>query len=147
MLIQNNGKKIITVLLALSCIVSGIILAASPSYKNYQIDTPQQLDSLLNIHFQNSLITPSQVRVSTISIDTIFTRKEYRVKVPSQFSKTLFHIDLHKDLNRYKINSPAKVLFPSRDMHIYINKEGTVLRTIHLTTDINLDTLMTEEKE
>lgn len=145
MLDRKNGKKIITILLVLSCIVSGIILAASPSNEIYRLDNTQQLDSLVNTHIQNSLITQEQVQVSVINIDTIFTRKVYRLRVPSRFSKTMFHINLHKDLNRYEIKAPAKINFPSRDMHIYVYNKGTVLRTIRLTTDPSLDTLTTEQ--
>ncbi|MEX0723224.1 MAG: hypothetical protein WD357_00785 [Gracilimonas sp.] len=138
---MKNGKIIITLLLLVSCVVSGVILAASPSYKNYRLQNTQQLDSLLSVHMQNSLIPSTQIRTSSINIDTVFTRKEYRIRVPSYFSKTLFHIDLHKDLNRFGIDSPAKINFPSRDMHIYVYSEGTVLRTLRLTTDPKLDTL------
>ncbi|MBD3616458.1 MAG: hypothetical protein HUJ22_07785 [Gracilimonas sp.] len=145
MLDRKNGKKVITILLVLSCIVSGIILAASPSNEIYRLDNTQQLDSLINTHIQNSLITQEQVQVSVINIDTIFTRKVYRLRVPSRFSKTMFHINLHKDLNRYEIKAPAKINFPSRDMHIYVYNKGTVLRTIRLTTDPSLDTLTTEQ--
>jgi|AntRauTorcE11898_2_1112593.scaffolds.fasta_scaffold15517_2 hypothetical protein len=141
MLHKKNGKIVITALLAISCIVSGVLLAASPAYKNYKIENSQQLDSLLNVHIHNSLITPSQLQVSNIKIDTIFTRKEYRIRVPSYFSKTLFHIGLHKELNTFSIDTPAKINFPSRDMHIYVYSEGTVLRTLRLTTDPDLDTL------
>lgn len=144
MLDIKNGKKIITVLLALSCVVSGIILAASPSYQNYNIQNTRQLDSLLNVHIQNSRIVPAQVRVSNIRIDTVFTRKAYRIEVPSRFSKTVFHIKLHHSLNRFDIETPAKINFPSRDMDIYVYNHGTVLRTIRLTTNPDLDTLMTE---
>lgn len=144
MLHIKNGKKIITVLLALSCIVSGIILAASPSYQSYTIENTRQLDSLLNVHIQNARIVPAQVRVTNIRVDTVFTRKQYRIEVPSRFSKTLFHINLHHSLNRFDMDTPAKINFPSRDMDIYVYNEGTVLRTIRLTTDPGLDTLMTE---
>lgn len=144
MLDRKKGKRIITILLVLSCIVSGIILAASPSYQNYSIQNTGQLDSLLNAQIQNSRINPSQVQVSNIRVDTIFTRKEFRIRVPSGFSKTLFHIDLHRSLSPYEIETPAKINFPSRDMDIYVYNEGTVLRTLRLTTDPEIDTLMTQ---
>lgn len=137
----------ITTLLALSCVISGVILAASPSHKNYNLDTTAQLDSLLNVHIHNSQITRPQVRVSSIQVDTVLTRKEYRLRVPSRFSKTMFHIGLHQDLNRFDIETPAKINFPSRDMHIYVYSEGTVLRTLRLTTDTDLDTLRLDSLE
>lgn len=146
-MVKNNGKIVVTTLLALSCVISSVILAASPSHKNYTLDTTEQLDSLLNVHIHNSLITQQQVRVSSIHVDTVLTRKVYRLRVPSKFSKTMFHIRLHKDLNRFNIETPAKIEFPSRDMHIYLYSEGTVFRTIHLTTDTDLDTLRIDSLE
>ncbi|MEQ8523573.1 hypothetical protein [Gracilimonas sp.] len=145
MLDKKNGKKIITALLVLSCIVSGIILAASPEFKSYRLENTRELDSLLNVHIQDARINPNQIRVSSIRIDTIFTRKEYRIEVPSRFSKTLFHVDLHKDLFKYDMEAPAKVHFPSHDMDIYVYHQGTVLRTIRLTTNPELDSLVTPE--
>ncbi len=141
MLDKKNGKKLVTVLLVLSCVISGIILAASPDYKNYQIENTRELDSLLNVHIRDAQIKPEHIRVSSIKIDTIFTRKAYRIEVPSRFSKTLFHVDLHKDLFKYDMEAPAKVHFPSHDMDIYIYDQGTVLRTIRLTTNPELDSL------
>ncbi|MBO6587285.1 MAG: hypothetical protein JJ953_14335 [Gracilimonas sp.] len=146
MLDKKNGKKLVTVLLVLSCIVSGIILAASPDYKNYQIENAHELDSLLNVHIQDAQIKAEQIRVTSIRIDTIFTRKEYRIEVPSRFSKTLFHVDLHKDLFKYDMQAPAKVHFPSHDMDIYIYDQGTVLRSIRLTTNPELDSLATPKE-
>lgn len=146
MLDKKNGKKLVTVLLVLSCIVSGIILAASPDYKSYRIENTRELDSLLSVHLQDAQIKAEQIRVSGIKIDTIFTRKAYRIEVPSRFSKTLFHVDLHKDLFKYDIQAPAKVHFPSHDMDIYIYDQGTVLRTIRLTTNPELDSLATPKE-
>ena len=145
MLDKKTGKKVVTVLLVLSCIISGIILAASPDYKNYRLENPRELDSLLNVHMQNARLNSEQIRISNIRIDTIFTRKEYRIEVPSRFSKTLFHVDLNKDLTKYDMEAPAKVHFPSRDMDIYVYSNGTVLRSIRLTTNPELDSLVTEE--
>ena len=142
---KNNGKKIITGLLVLSCAVSGIILSASSPYKNERLQDGQQLDSLIQLHMQEARILPVQFRVRSVRIDTIFTRKEYRIEVPSRFSKTLFHLNLDKSLDRFEMDTPAKVHFPSRDMDIYVYSNGTVLRSIRLTTEPELDSLYTEE--
>lgn len=144
---RKNGKLVITALLAISCVISGVILAGSPAYRNNSLENTQQLDSLINVHIHNSMINQPQVRTANIQVDTVFTRKTYRLRVPSRFSKTMFHINLHKDLNRFGIESPARINFPSRDMHIYVYNEGTVLRTMRLTTDPSLDTLQVEPIE
>jgi hypothetical protein len=144
MINRNKGKKIITALLAASCIVSGIILASSNPKTVSRLQDIEQIDSLITIQFANHQVLPDQVNNSVIRVDTLLKRRTYWVNVPSRFSKTMFHIDLNNELSRYEIDSPAKVNFPSRDMNIYIYKYNTVLRTIRITTDTDLDSLSTE---
>lgn len=145
MLDFKKGKTIVTLLLTLSCIISGIILAASPAPVTYKLQDFNAVDSLLNIQIQNALIIPDQIQTTKISADTVFTRKNYRIEVPSRFSKTMFHLKLHNEFNLYGIQTPAKVHFPSKDMDIFLYYNDTVLRKIRLTTDPDLDTLQTNQ--
>lgn len=145
MLSRNKGKKIITVLLGVSCVVSGMILASTNPAEITRLKEIDQIDSLINVQLTNHLVMPAQVRTSTVQVDSLLNRKIYRVRVPSRFSKTMFHIDLNKELTPYRINTPARIRFPSRDMNIYVYSFDTVLRTIHLTTDTDLDTVSTEQ--
>lgn len=145
MLHFKNGKKIVTALLAFACIISGIILASTPAPTFHRLENFGQLDSLLQHQFQESRILSPQVRTITISVDSNLTRKEFLIKVPSRFSKTLFHIHLDKKLTPYGLDTPARVHFPSRDMDIYLYYENTILRTLRLTTDPELDSLQTEQ--
>ena len=141
---KENSKKIITGLLFVSCAISGIILAATPASSIQRIESGQQLDSLINTHLNSERILPDQVRTSIIRIDTGFVRKDLRIRVPSHFSKTLFHVGLHKDLLTYNIKTPAIIKFPSRDMHIYISHKGTIIRTLRMTSDPDLDSFSTQ---
>ena len=62
-------------------------------------------------------------------------RSVYEIKVPPFFSKTSFHLALNHQLQIYNIESPAKVLFPEENMHIHLIYNGTIFRTIRLTTN------------
>jgi hypothetical protein len=141
---KENSKKIITLLLFVSCVISGIMLAATPEKAIYRLESGDQLDSLISTHFNKAQILPRQVRTTTIRVDTSFIRKEHRVRVPTRFSKTLFHVDLHNNLQKYDVDVPAIIKFPSRDMHIYVYHNETVIRTLRLTTDLELDSLSTQ---
>jgi hypothetical protein len=146
MLDLKKGKTIITILLAFSCIISGIMLGASPAPITYKLQNLHEVDSLLNIQIQDAQIISDQIRTTKISADTVFTRKNYWIEVPSRFSKTMFHINLHNEFNLYGIQTPAKVHFPSKDMDIYLYYNDTVLRKIRLTTNPELDTLQINEE-
>lgn len=129
-----RSKKIITVLLFLSCIVCGFLFAMSPPPKIEKLDTNADLDSLLTLHFSDFEILPYQVRKSNIQIDSSFYRVRYRVNVPIGFSKTMFHYHLHQKLSKYNVESPARVNFPDRDMNIYIYQNNTIHASLHLIT-------------
>lgn len=130
-----NAKSILTILLLLSCIASAVILAAVPAYIPSKIGLDEDLDSIISRNFEDHFIPKKDIRKFTIEVDTTFTRSVYRVKVPSSFSKTMFHFDLHQSLFEYDISTPARVLFPQRDMNIYIVDKGTIRSTIRLLTE------------
>lgn len=127
-------KPLITILLLLSCIISGAIFVATPPYTPKFLNISSGIDSLLTDHFEQHLIPSTSVRKYNIEVDSTFTRTVYRVAVPPTFSKTMFHFELHQNLLRYNIESPARVIFPERDMNIYIYDNNTILSTIRLIT-------------
>lgn len=100
-----------------------------------------ELDSLIHVQLEKSLIYPAHIRVNEVGIDSVFTRKVYWVRVPQRFSKTVFHLSLHKALYKYDFQTPANVHFPARDMDIYIYGNSTVFGTIRLITDASLDSI------
>lgn len=133
---RKPGKKTISVLLVCSCILSGVILASAPVYMVHKINTNEELDTLLKLQFEDSEIAPAQIRTFTINVDSNFTRKVYRIKVPPSFSKTTFHHELNKKLYSYGFETPARVFFPNKDMNIYVVYEGSVIRTLRLISEI-----------
>lgn len=132
---MKSPKKIISALLLIACILSGIILAYSPSYVSNNITTEAELDSLIQLSFEDAKLQSNQVRIFTVEMDSNFSRKVYRIQVPSSFSKTSFHLELHKRFYSIGLETPSRVVFPERDMNIYITNEGTVFRTLRFITD------------
>lgn len=118
----------------IACILSGIILAATPPYQSKRIKSAAELDSLIFLSFGDANFLNNQIRTYTIPIDTAFNRKVYRVQVPPSFSKTGFHINLHRRMIPFGFDTPSRVTFPDRDMNIFLTYEGTVVRTIRLLT-------------
>lgn len=131
---MRSGKQILTVLLLLACILSGIILAATPPYQSTRIKNAAELDSLIYLSFGDADFLNNQIRTYNIPLDKVFSRKVYRVQVPPTFSKTGFHIKLHQRMKPFGFDTPSRVVFPDRDMNIFLTYEGTVIRTIRLIT-------------
>ncbi|MDR9415217.1 MAG: hypothetical protein RI564_02955 [Gracilimonas sp.] len=119
-------------------------MASTPAPVIHRLENYRQLDSLIQEQFLESRIMNTQIRTFTVKIDSNLIRKEFRIKVPSDFSKTLFHIHLDRKLTPYGLDTPARVQFPSRDMDIYLYFQDTVLRTLRITTDPELDSLQTK---
>lgn len=131
---MKPGKKTLTGLLVAACILSGIFLAATPKPSYKSVKTEAQLDSLLTTALWEANIPRKAVRTRVIEMDSSFSRKEFRVEVPSGFSKTSFHLQLHHTLMEVDLDCPARLVFPERDMFIYVVNKGTVFRTIRLIT-------------
>ncbi len=111
-----------------------MILVATPSHKAIDYSAAENLDLLITSALSQEPSIASNFRRYDIEIDSNFTRTVYRVPVHPTFSKTMFHYSLHQTLSKLKIESPAKVLFPERDMNIYIYDNGTIRSTIRLIT-------------
>lgn len=127
-------RPLITLLLCISCIVSGVILYFSPKFKVIDMDSMNNLDSLITQHFYDEPLIGSEFRKFNIKVDSTFSRTVYRVNVPGGFSKTMFHFKLHQTLQKYGFKSPARVIFPERDMNIYIQDDNVIRSTIRLIT-------------
>tara|TARA_R110002096_G_scaffold97821_4_gene218046 strand:- start:143 stop:565 length:423 start_codon:yes stop_codon:yes gene_type:complete len=127
-------KPLITLLLLLSCVISGVIFVATPAYSPKYLNISTGIDSLLQAEFELHLIPKKSIRKYTIPIDSNFTRNVYRVAVPPSFSKTMFHYGLHQKLRKYNIDTPTRVVFPERDMNIYIYDDKSIRSTIRLIT-------------
>ncbi len=133
-------KPLITILLLLSCVISAAIFIATPAYSPKYLNLNTGIDSLLQSEFELHLIPKNAVRKYVIPIDSTFTRNVYRVAVPPSFSKTMFHYNLHQKLRRYNIDTPTRVVFPEKDMNIYIYDDKNIRSTIRLiTTEPKID--------
>lgn len=100
-----------------------------------------ELDSLLQLRFYQAGIKDEQISLYSIDVDTIFSRKVYRIEVPRGFSKTSFHFNLHKELFQYDMRVPGRIHFPERNMDLYIYGYDSILRTIRLITKQETDSL------
>lgn len=129
---MKSRRHLITALLVFACILSGSILATTDAPPKQRLLSVDILDTVIQDAFKNHQISRNQYRTRTISVDTLFSRKIYRVGVPSSFSKTSFHLALHQELLAHDVHTPAKIVFPEHTMNIFLTYNGTVHRTIEL---------------
>lgn len=111
-----------------------MLMATSPAGSHY-LRSLAHADSLIQSELSNFNIGNDQVRISSVRVDSNFTRKIYHIGVPYQFSKTQFHAELNDRFHEYGVETPAKVAFPQEDMSIHLHYKGTVIRTLSLQTD------------
>lgn len=135
---ERTKKKLIALLLLISCVVSGWLLFITPATESKQLHSFAETDSLLRRTLGDFNIQDDQIRSYNVEVDSAFTRKSYRISVPPGFSKTQFHATLQKELNPYSVSLPARVTFPERDMAIHFYFGDKVIRTVRLVTDEEL---------
>lgn len=125
----------IVFLLFISCFFSAALLFTTEPVQTSPLQSAAELDSLIVESLADFDVGRDQIRTRTVNIDSVFTRKTYIVDVPSQFSKTTFHYNLHTTLSHYLIETHGVVHFPEEDLHIHIIFGDTVHRTLQLRTD------------
>lgn len=135
---EQKKKRLIALLLLISCFISGYMLFAIPGMSSQQIQSFAQADSLIREELSAFNIEEQQFQISSIRVDSQFTRKIYHIGVPYQFSKTQFHAELNKRFYPYSVKTPAKITFPEKDMDIHLLYQNTVIRSLSLQTDPDL---------
>ncbi len=136
---MDKSKIILTALLAVACLLSGILLITTPTASKVIISDLEDFDERLHIAIEEAGLQVSEFRKSQLEIDSDFTRDIYRIEVPASYSKTSFHLALHHQLQPFNIESPAKFTFPEENMDIHILFNDTVFRTIRLITSKEAD--------
>ena len=139
---MKNGKLLLTGLLIVASLLTGILIYTIPVSSSNSITELSQLNEVIDQSIENAGLQSSQFRKSSITIDSTFSRSIYRINVPTDFSKTSFHLALHHQLIEYDIDCPAKYTFPEENMDIHIIYKKTVFRTIRLITSENVENVL-----
>jgi hypothetical protein len=135
---ENKKKKLIAWLLGISCVISAWILISYQSEEQPQLRHWAQLDTLITDEFRQYNILPYQVETKRVTVDTVFERVSYDVRVPLDFSKTQWHASLNHKVHEYDIATPAQLQLPEEQLTIHLMKHGTVIRSVNLSNDTSL---------
>lgn len=134
----KTKKRLIALLLLISCITSAIILFYSGEAEQKKLQNFAQADSLIIDTLHQFNINSNQYRVQTRVVDSVLTRKTYTIDVPPQFSKTLLHAELNRTFHPLSVETPARISLPEEHLLIQLSYQGTVFRTLSLKTDEDL---------
>ena len=130
-------KKLIVLLLMVSLAITGLLHYNLDPAPQHKLQSQTQLDSLIRQAIFDFQLGP-HMRIQTIEVDSVFSRVNYRVSVPPGFSKTGFHMHLHKLLYPFKSETVGFVTFPDRHLDLHILYNDKVHRSVFLRTDISL---------
>lgn len=128
-------KRLIVLLLFLSCLLSAALLIATPEAENRRVRSLAQVDSLIQETFVPFNIGERQIDSRYVAVDSTFRRRVFRLTLPASVSKTQLHARMQRTLHPYDISSPSRVKLPGEEMNIHLVWNQTVIRTLHLRTD------------
>lgn len=132
---EYTKKRFLVWLLFFSCIAALIFfLNTEPPEKKY-LRSVSQIDSLITLTLDQHQLTSNQIRVRTLEIDSLFSRKIYQVEIPPTFSKTSFHYALHQNIWPYEAKTVAQVQFPERNLRIHILVNDKVHRSLFIQSN------------
>jgi hypothetical protein len=139
--LNTHRKKIAIALLAFSNLAAMIILGTfEPPVEVTPADLAT-IDLAIEEKLKEYNIPLRQARKEQVRVDSTFSRVITRTGVPSGVSRTLLHLELHKELEKQGVRIPAVVKFPERDLNVHFMLGGTIVRTLVLRSDTSLKVL------
>lgn len=135
----ERSKILLIVLLFCACILTVFLLIKLPAPQSSSNLNLILLNEKIDQAIEHAGIQTDKLNKSIIIVDSTFSRSTYQISVAHNFSKTTFHINLHKQLIEYGITCPAKFRFPENNMDIFLIYNNTVFNTIKLVTSHESD--------
>lgn len=132
---EYQKKKYLVWLLFFSCIAAFIFFLNTEPPDKKHLRSVSQIDSLITLTLNQHQLTSNQVRVRTLEIDSLFSRKIYQIEIPATFSKTSFHYALHQNIWPYEATTVAQVQFPERNLRIHVLINDKVHRSLFVQTN------------
>lgn len=137
---DDRNKRRLAGLLLLCCLASITALQQWEPDTQTHLRSGTEADSLIRHTIDHFGVMPVDIRLQTIRIDSSLQRKHWQLDVPPGFSTTDWHYQLHRELEPYNVQTPARVFFPEREMLIHLIHNETTFRTIRLVpTDAPTD--------
>lgn len=129
---EYQKKKYLVGLLFLSCVAAFIFFLNTEVPAKKYLSSVSQIDSLITLTLEQHRISSNHVRIRTIEIDSLFSRRIYQIETPANFSKTSFHYSLHQNIWPYDAVTVAQVQFPERNVRIHVLVNNKVHRSLFI---------------
>ncbi len=127
-----------TLLLAVCCASAMALHVQIVPQQHAVLTSGSQLDSLITQTAYDFKISSDRMNIRTVPVDSTFQRKDYRLDVPSGFSKTTFHHHLNTRVSPLGVTLYGEMFFPEQHLNINLIYNETVHRTIRLRNDPDL---------
>lgn len=122
----------------ISILVASLLLWQTEPVTQKKLRSPAELDSLISSVFEDIDLPHTQLRRSTVVIDSLFSRSVYRVRVAPNFSKTTLHYTLQQAVWPYKVSTVGKVEFPDRILNLHFMVNDNILSSVIISDDPDL---------
>ena len=132
---EYQKKKYLVGLLFFSCLAAFIFFLNSEAPPKKYLKSASQIDSLITLTLEQHQLNSNHVRVRTIEIDSLFSRRIYQIDVPANFSKTSFHYSLHQNIWPFDAVTVAQVQFPERNVRIHVLVNDKVHRSLFIQSN------------
>ena len=128
------SRRWIVRLLALCVLVALTLYLSWTPEERLNLKSASQIDEMIRETIERYPVPPTRVQTQTVAIDSVTSRRVYTLSVPPEFSKAQWHYELDKTVRPWRISTPARVIFPERNLRIHLVYNKNVIRTIDLRT-------------
>lgn len=134
----RQKERLLVILLAVACLLSGLILLAFPAPERNRLDDLSTIDRAIERILSTYGLPADQIRVRNTQVDSLFTRASYQVSTVRGFPSTAAHIHIARELRPYGVSVQGERHFPENRLHLTITYSNRLVRTVEFIPSASL---------
>ncbi len=131
-------KKALVFMLLISCAASVLLLASADAPSTTPLHDLSLTDAVIRDAAIAYGLPVEQINVRTITVDSLFSRRDYELKIPRGFPATTVHARIVNELHPYGVKVYGKRTFPSNELTLWVTYAGKRIRTVKFSIDRDL---------
>ncbi len=116
-------------LLLLSCVLSLLLLIVIPQPEHTSLSDAGIIDRAIERHTSHYGISKTDIRTREIKVDSLFSRKEFTIRVSPDFPGTTVHARLAAELKPLRVGIEGERFFPENRLELRFIYAGKLVRT------------------
>ncbi len=126
----RKKERLLVILLAIACVMSGLMLLAFPPPERNNLQDLGSIDRAIHQTLSAYGVPADQIRERSIKVDSLFTRTTFQVGINRSFPSTAAHVRIARELKPYGVTVEGERIFPENRLHLTITYSNRLVRSV-----------------